>query len=119
MPIDTLEEILHPQAVAVVGASENPATSGYHFTRHLLNYGYRGEIYPVSPNCAEVLGIKAYPRLRDIPGSVDYVVCCIPASGVLDMLKDCSQKSVKAVHLFTARFSETGRQDAAELESES
>lgn len=118
MPIDMLEEILHPQAVAVVGASENPATRGYNFTQYLLNYGYRGGIYPINPNYSEVLGIKAYPRLSDIPGSVDYVICCIPASGVLDMLKDCSQKGVKAVHLFTARFSETGRQDAAELESE-
>jgi acyl-CoA synthetase (NDP forming) len=38
MPIDMLEEILHPQAVAVVGASENPTVYGYHFTRHLLKY---------------------------------------------------------------------------------
>jgi len=118
MPINILEEILHPRAVAVVGASENPTAYGYLFTRYLLDYGYRGRVYPVNPNCSEVLGIKAYPSLRDIPGSVDYVICCIPASGVLDMLKDCPQKGVKGVHLLTARFGETGRRDATELEGE-
>jgi len=118
MSIDTLEEIFHPQAIAVVGASGDPTTSGYHFTRHLLDYGYRGRIYLVNPNRSEVLGIKAYPSLRDIPGSISYVICCIPAPGVLSLLEDCAQKQVKAVHLFTARFSETGRSQAAELENE-
>ena len=118
MSINTLEEIFHPQAIAVVGASGDPTTSGYHFTRHLLDYGYRGRIYLVNPNRSEVLGIKAYPSLRDIPRSISYVICCIPAPGVLSLLEDCAQKRVKAVHLFTARFSETGRSQAAELENE-
>jgi len=118
MSIDALEEIFHPQAIAVVGASENPTTRGHDFIRHLLDYNYRGRIYPVNPNQSEVLGIKAYPSLRDIPGSVCYVICCIPAPEVLGLLEDCTQKRVKAVHLFTARFSETGRSDAAELENE-
>ena len=65
-----------------------------------------------------MLGIKAYPGLIDIPGSVDYVISCIRASEVLDMLEDCSHKGVKAVHLYTARFSETGRQEAVDLEQE-
>ncbi len=69
-----VEEILHPQSIAVVGASENPAALSYNFTRQLLDYGYRGRIYPINPNCSEVLNIKAYPRLRDIPGPVDYVI---------------------------------------------
>ncbi len=117
MSINALEEIFHPQAMAVVGASEDSATVGYDFVRHLLDFGYRGEIYPVNPNYRKVLGIKAYPSLRDIPGTVSYVICCIPASKVLDLLEDCSQKGVKAVHLFTARLSETGRRDAIKFEN--
>ncbi len=56
--------------------------------------------------------------IKDIPGVVDYVISCAPASQVLGLLEDCCQKGVKAVHLFTARFSETGREEAAELEHE-
>ena len=118
MSTHPLEEIFHPQAIAVVGASNNLATAGHMFIRHLLDYGYRGRIYPVNPAYSEVLGIKAYPSLRDISGSVDYVICCIPGSKVLDMLEDCSQKEVKTVHLFTARLSETGQREGIELEDE-
>ena len=101
----SLEEILHPQSIAVVGASDNPNASGYNFTTHLLEYGFKGKIYPVNPKYPEILGMKAYPSLRDIPGSVDYVISCVPAPEVLNMLEDCSQKGVKAVHFFTGRFS--------------
>ena len=113
-----LEEILHPKSIAIVGASDTPATRGYSYTRQLLEYGYQGRIYPVNSRRHEVLGIKAYPRVRDIPGSVDYVICCIPARAVLNMLEDCAEKEVKCVNLYTARFSETGQRDAAELEQE-
>ena len=94
MSIDTLEEIFHPQSVAVVGASNNPAAAGYNFTRHLLDYGYQGKIYPVNPHFQEIFGVKAYPSLRDVAGSIDYVISCIPSSGVLDMMEDCSRKGV-------------------------
>ena len=116
MPNDILEEIFHPQSIAVAGASNNSASWGYSYTHHLLDYGFRGKIYPVNPNYDEVLGIKAYPTVKDIPGCVDYVISCVRASGIPDMLDDCSHKGVKAVHLYTARFSETGRQEAVDLE---
>ncbi len=118
MSTHPLEEILHPQSIAVVGASDNPSASGYNFLYHLLDYGYQGKIYPVNLRYPEILGIKAYPSIRDIPGPVDYVISAVPATAVLDMLEDCSQKGVKCVHLFTGRFSETGRPESAELEQE-
>ncbi len=88
------------------------------FGSALLEFGYKGKIYFVNPKYAEFLGRRVYPSLRAIPGTVDYVISCVPASEVLGILNDCPQKGVKAVHLFTARFSETGRQDAIELEQE-
>ena len=91
---------------------------GYSYTSHLVDYGYRGKIYLVNPRYSEILGIKVYPSLREIPGTVDYVISCVRAAEVLNLLEDCSRKGVKGVHLYTARFSETGRKDAAELEQE-
>jgi len=118
MPAHPLEEILHPKSIAVVGASDNRVSAGYRFTTHQLAYGYKGKIYPVNPKYPQVGGLKGYPSLKDIPGSVDYVISCVPAAEVLDLLEECGQKGVKVVHFFTARFSETGRQDAADLEQE-
>jgi len=111
-----LEEILHPRSIAVVGAS--PKFRGPSFAAPLLEFGFKGDVYPVNPKYEEMYGLKAYANLKDIPGPVDYVISSIPAAGVLDLIADCVEKSVKCVHLFTARFSETGRPEAAELEQE-
>ncbi len=116
MSAHPLEEILHPQSIAVVGASGSGR--GFSFLSPLLKLGFKGKIYPVNPKYSEIEGIKTYPSLREIPDSVDYVISAVPAPEVLNMLKDCSQKGVKGVHLFTARFSETGRPEAADLEQE-
>ena len=111
-----LETILHPRSVAVVGASANVYSFGYSFVHHLVEYGFKGPIYPVNPNYPEIMGLKTYPSVRDIPEPVDFAISCVNASQVTGMLEDLAEKGVKGVHLYTARFSETGRKDAAELE---
>ncbi|MCJ7832753.1 MAG: CoA-binding protein, partial [Deltaproteobacteria bacterium] len=116
MSVQELETILHPRSVAVVGASANVYSFGYSFVHHLVEYGFKGPIYPVNPNYPEIMGLKTYPSIRDIPDSVDFAISCVNASQVTGMLEDLAEKSVKCVHLYTARFSETGRNDAAELE---
>ena len=112
-----LEEILHPRAIAVVGVSNNSGR-GTGFMSPLVELGYKGQIYPVNPKYSDIMGLKAYPTVKDIPGVVDYVISSVPASQVLGMIADAAEKGVKAIHLFTARFSETGRKDAIELEQE-
>lgn len=116
--METLEEIFHPQSIAVVGASENPSAYGYCFLSYLCEGGYQGKIYPVNPEKESILGFKAYPSLAEIPGDVDYVICCINAARVIDLLKQCPAKNVKAVHLFTGRLSETGNVEDQKLEQE-
>lgn len=111
-----LEEILHPRSIAVIGASGKGRGGG--FITPLKELGFKGNIYPVNPKYTEIMGMKSYARVRDIPGPVDFVISSIPAKGVLELIDDCVDKGVKGVHLFTARFSETGRKDAAELEQE-
>ncbi len=111
-----LEEILHPKSIAVVGASDTGR--GGRFLTPLQEQGYQGQIYPVNPKYSLVCGLPAYSRVRDIPGPVDYVISSIPAHQILDLVEDCGQKGVKGLHLFTARFSETGRKEAADLEME-
>ena len=120
MPNDSsLDRLFHPSSVAIVGASSNPRSGGYNFTRYLIDHGFKGRIYPVNPRLNEVLGLKVYPNVRDIPESrVDYVICSIPAEGVITLLQDCKSKNVKLIHLFTARMSETGRDEETRLEHE-
>ncbi len=115
----SLGALFSPNSIAIVGASSNPFSGGHQFTRFLIDYGFRGRLYLVNPTASEILGLKAYPGLAEIPeSSVDYVISCIPARGVLSLLDDCSRKNVKLVHLFTARLKETGRDRETELQDE-
>jgi acyl-CoA synthetase (NDP forming) len=84
--------------------------------RSLQEFGYKGRIYPVNPKGGEILGLPAFASLRDISGGVDYVISCIPNAHILDLVGDCALAGVKALQLFTGRFSETGRADDAALE---
>ncbi len=113
-----LEPVLHPRSVAVVGASANPDSPGNDYVRCLIDFGFGGPIYPINPRLEELLGLKAYPSLRDVPGPVDYVISCIPAEAVLALVDDCRARKVRTLHLFTGRFSETGREEGARLEQE-
>jgi acyl-CoA synthetase (NDP forming) len=112
----TLSSLLRPRSIAVVGASANPDSPGHDYLRSLLDFGFAGPVYPVHPRERELLGLAVYPDLRSVPGEVDYVISCIPSEGVLDLLDQCAEKRVRLAQLFTGRFSETGSQEAAELE---
>ncbi|MGD2065175.1 MAG: CoA-binding protein [Dehalococcoidia bacterium] len=120
MPKDfSLGRLFSPSSVAVVGASSNPVSGGYQFTRFLIDHGFQGKLYPVNPTLNEIFRLKVYPRLTEIPEpSVDYVISCVPAESVLSLLEDCGKKNVKLVHLFTARLKETGRKKETKLQNE-
>jgi acyl-CoA synthetase (NDP forming) len=115
----SLGSLFSPNSIAIVGASLNPFAGGYQFTRFLIDHGFRGRLYPVNPTASEILGLKVYPRLTEIPDpSVDYVISCIPAEGILSLLDECSKKNVKLIHLYTARLKETGRDKETRLQGE-
>jgi acyl-CoA synthetase (NDP forming) len=89
---------------------------GASFVAAIQGMGFEGGLYPVNPRHQEILGLKCYPSLRDIPGPVDHVIFSIPAQAVLNVIGDCAAKGVKSMQFFTAGFSETGEEEGAELE---
>ena len=115
---DDLEALFQPRSIAVVGASANEQSRGYQFVKALVEFGFPGPVYPVNPRLDELLGLKAYPRLEAVPGAIDFVISAVPAAAVLELVDGARAKEVKLIHFFTARFGETGRDDATELELE-
>jgi len=113
---DALDAVFEPRSIAVVGASANPDTPGYDYVNSLQTFGYKGRIVPVNPKGGKILGLPVARSLRDVVGGVDYVISCIPNEHVLGLVGDCGATGVKALQLFTGRFSETGRADAIDLE---
>ena len=110
-----LDKIFHPKSIAIIGASASAQETGW--PARLLNFGYPGHIYPVNPKATEINGLKVYPTVRDIPGSVDYAIFNIPARLAPQIMEDCVAKGVKVAHIFTAGFSETGKEEGKKLEA--
>jgi acyl-CoA synthetase (NDP forming) len=88
------------------------------FVRALQYMEFPGPIYPINPRAQEVLGLRCYPSLLEVPGPVDHVISSIPASGVLELMDHAAAKGVRSVHFFTAGFRETGEKERIALEQE-
>ncbi len=117
--MEDIEFIFHPKSIAIVGASPQPFSATHiYFFHPLMQFGYEGKLYPVNPKASEVLGLKAYPSILDIPEPVDHVICAIPAPLTPQLMRDCVAARIKSVTIFTAGFSETGEEEGARLEKE-
>jgi acyl-CoA synthetase (NDP forming) len=114
----SLDFLFYPKSIAVVGASNNPESHGHNHLKFQLNYGYKGALYPINPSQDKILGLKAYPGLEAVPGTIDHVKIAVAISNVPDILKQASRKGVRSMHIYSGRASETGRPEAKKLDEE-
>lgn len=105
---DSLDKLLRPSSVAVVGASRRPGTIGYQILHNLVTHGYTGVVYPVNPGARSVHSIAAYPSVGSIPDEVDLAVVVVPKEHVLDVVEACGEKGVGGVVVISAGFREVG-----------
>ncbi|HEY73830.1 MAG: CoA-binding protein, partial [Chloroflexi bacterium] len=108
-----LDSLFNPQAVAVIGASTKELHIGNRIVKNLLDFGFKGPIYPINPKADEIRGVKAYGSILDVPTDVDVVHMVIPAKFVPMAIDDCGQKNVKFVILNGGGFAEVGPEGAA------
>jgi acetate---CoA ligase (ADP-forming) len=111
--VTTLDDLLTPRSVAVVGASDNPSRIGGRPLSFFKNLGYEGKIFPVNPNRDKVQGLDAYPSLRDVSEPVDFVLVAVPASGVVDVMHQAVEKRAKTVMIFSSGFGEMNEEGQA------
>ena len=121
MSKQNLDYIFQPKSIAVVGVSSKQTTMpnlGQRYLEAVLDYGFKGKVYPVNPKGGEIWGLKIYANIKDIPEPIDYVISCIPASVVPQLIKDCAASEVKAIQVYTSGFSEFGTEEGKQLEKE-
>ena len=114
---EMLSHLFQPESVAVVGASRDEGKVGHAVLNNILQYGYQGAVYPVNPKADEILGVRCYSSLREVPGKIDLAVFVVPARFVNGLIGQCVEKSVGAVIVISAGFKESGP-DGAKLERE-
>jgi acetyl coenzyme A synthetase (ADP forming)-like protein len=103
-----MNRIMKPEAVAVIGASGEAGKIGNSVMKNLINGGYKGKIYPINPSADEIMGIKAFKSVKDVPGTVDVAVFAIPAKFVAAALVECGEKKIPGAVLIPSGFAETG-----------
>jgi acetyl coenzyme A synthetase (ADP forming)-like protein len=107
----TMNRMMRPNAVAVIGASAENGKIGNSVMKNLINGGYAGEIYPINPKADEILGKKAYKNIGDVPGEVDVAVFAVPAKFVPQALREVGEKNIPAAVLIPSGFAETGNHE--------
>ena len=109
-----LEEVFYPKSVAIIGASVESSPFFLPMSKGKL----KRKLYLVNLKYKELLGMKCYRNVLDIPDSIDYAIIAVPAKVVPDAVKECIKKGVKTAHIFSSGFSETGEKYRVELEKE-
>jgi acyl-CoA synthetase (NDP forming) len=104
----TLDPLLAPRSIAVVGASNEPTRIGGRPLQHLIARGFAGPIYPINPNRESVQGLRAYPTVAAMPTAVDCAVVAVPAEQVMANLEACAARGVRGIVLFSSGFAEMG-----------
>lgn len=105
-----LEPLLAPMSIAIIGASSNPARLGGRPLQILVQHKFPGPIYPVNPGHDTIGGRPAYPSISAVPGPVDVAAVIVPASKVLETLRECAAAGVRSAAVFSSGFAEEGRE---------
>lgn len=103
-----LDAIFSPKSVAVIGATERQGSVGRTVLWNLISSPFGGTVFPINPQRHSVLGIKAYPRIADVPEKVDLAVIVTPAVTVPGVIRECVDAGVKGAVVISAGFRETG-----------
>jgi acyl-CoA synthetase (NDP forming) len=107
-----LKPLLLPDSVAVIGASADTETLRGRLTHALIGHGYDGRVFPVTRSQSEVLGLRAYPTVAELPEPVELAVILVPAAHVVDTLEQCGARGVHAAVVISSGFAEESNEAA-------
>jgi len=103
-----LDRLFAPRRLAMIGATNNLNKWGGMILLNVLVNGFQGRVFPVNPGSREILGVKAFSRVADIPEEVDLACIVTPAPTVQGILGECAAKGIRTVLVISSNFSETG-----------
>ena len=115
--LSSIDKMLNPRSIAVVGATPRLQYGG-RMLAAALKAGGRVSVYPVNPRYDEVMGVKCYPSVSDLPEAPDVVGVVVSSGQVLNVLNECHQKGTRAAIVISAGFSERGTQEGRDLQAQ-
>jgi acyl-CoA synthetase (NDP forming) len=117
-PRITVERLLHPQSVAVFGASEDVGKFGGRIIHFLTRHGFAGAVYPINLHRSEIAGHRAYPRISDVPKAPDVAIVAVPPSRLLESVREAADVGVGCCVIITTGFAEAASERGAAQQAE-
>ena len=113
-----LGALLWPRTVALIGASADAESLRGRIFNVMRGHAFAGQLYPVSRSSSEVLGLKAYPSIADLPQPADLAVIIIPAQHVPGELERCGRAGVRSAVVLSSGFAESVGDEGGQMQSE-
>ncbi len=111
--VASLEAVLKPRSIAVIGASRKKLSIGNKLFHNLLHDEFTGVVYPVNPNSGVIAAVQAYKSVLDVPGNVDLAILITPADTVCRLMEECGKKGVKGAIVISGGFGESNPEGEA------
>jgi acetyltransferase len=105
-----LTKLFNPKVIAVIGATARENTVGYSLMNNIIGSGFDGIVYPINPKRTNVIGVKAYASIDEVPDKVDLAIIATPAKTVPAIVEECGKAGVSGILLISAGFSEIGKE---------
>jgi acetyltransferase len=109
---------MEPRSVALVGVPRRTGRGTFNILENLMSVGYKGKPFPVNPNAGEIMGVKAYPTVLDIPEVPDLAVMMLPRQAVPETVRQCGQRGIRAAIVVSDGFDEAGDEGGRRLQRE-
>ncbi len=113
--LSSIHKMLNPTSIAVVGATPRLQYGG-RFLHAALQSSDRVNVYPVNPRYEELMDVKCYPSLKDLPQAPDLVGIVVPYDRVMGILEECAQIGAGSAIVISAGFAERGTEDRRDLQ---
>ena len=109
----SIQELLAPSSVAVIGASRKWGTIGYQLLEHIIEGGFTGPVYAINPEAFELAGMLSFAKLSEVPGPVKLAIIAVPYDEVPKVVQECGDAGVKGIVVATAGFGDDGERGLA------
>jgi len=110
--MNSINRLLQPRSVAVIGASADPTKTAGRPIAYLMKHSFGGKIYPVNPKVEEIAGLQCYPDVSSLPETPDVAIVLLGAERAHLAVRELAARGTAAAIVLASGYTETGEQGA-------
>ena len=101
-----MHKFMNPSSIALLGTPRKTGLGAFNNAEMMLRYGFKGRIYPVNPAGGEVLGLKMYTAVSEIPETVDLAIISVGRDRVMAAFEDCIRSRIRHMIIISQGFAD-------------